>query len=61
MASSPLSGILSAAQIAAIQQARATIQGRTPPQTNDLAQTQPDKRIPAPPARGRGQIIDITV
>jgi hypothetical protein len=61
MASSPVSGTLSAAQIAAIQEARAIIRAQTAVPKNDLAQTQAQTPAPARPTRGRGSIIDITV
>jgi len=65
MSTSPLSGVLSPAQIAIIQQARArivqpqataTAEAAKPPATGPA---QPAAR-PAPP-RGRGQIINIVV
>jgi hypothetical protein len=63
MASSPLSGVLSPAQIAVVQQARTLVarpqvQG-APTQADQPAPTQPPA---APgPVRGRGAIINITV
>jgi hypothetical protein len=59
MASSPVTGALSAAQIAAIQEARSIIRAQTAVQKNDLAQA--PVQNPARPSRGRGQIIDISV
>jgi len=64
MALSPLSGVLSPAQIAVIQQARALV---ARPQAQQGASTQTDQPAPTqPPAtpgpvRGRGAIINITV
>jgi hypothetical protein len=61
MASSPVSGALSAAQIAAIQEARSIIRAQTAAQKNDLAQAPAQNPARPNPARGRGSIIDITV
>lgn len=62
MASSPLSGVLSPAQIAVVQQARALIARPTPPAA--AQKTEPiEAQRPASPSlvRGRGAIINITV
>jgi hypothetical protein len=61
MASSPLSGVLSPAQIAIVQQARQAL--RPQPQAQPAENAQPPVRNAArpTPARGRGQIIDISV
>jgi hypothetical protein len=61
MASSPLVGTLSSAQIAVVQQARQAIRPQGPAQKNELAQTQAQKPVRSAPPRCRGQIIDITV
>jgi len=64
MALSPLSGVLSPAQIAVVQQARALV---ARPQTPQGGPTQSDQSAPTQPpvtpgpVRGRGAIINITV
>jgi len=65
MALSPLSGVLSPAQIAVVQQARALV---ARPQAQQGASTQSDQAAPPTqppvthgPVRGRGAIINITV
>jgi hypothetical protein len=64
MALSPLSGVLTPAQIAVVQQARALVarpqaQQGAPTQSDQAAPTQP--RVGPGPVRGRGAIINITV
>jgi hypothetical protein len=62
MAISPLSSVLSPAQIAIVQQARALVaQPRTPPPTAASEPASPRSQTSAQPVRGRGAIINITV
>ncbi len=66
MASSPLSGVLSPAQLAVVQQARAAL---LRPPVRPAVQAQPAESIQAQPSnaarpvppRGRGQIVNIVV
>jgi len=65
MSSSPLSGVLSPAQIAIIQQARALV-ARPQTQAAQPARSEPSASPAQPsqaasPVRGRGQIVNITV
>jgi hypothetical protein len=61
MATSPLSSVLSPAQIAVVQQARALVAQPRPPQAVQATETAPPQRAVPPTAQGRGRIINITV
>jgi len=61
MAVSPLSTVLSPAQIAVVQQARALVARPQPQQPAQAQEPTPAQRPVSSPPRGRGAIINITV
>jgi hypothetical protein len=61
MATSPLSSVLSPAQIAIVQQARALVARPNVQQAAQVKEPAPAQRAASPTPRGRGAIINITV
>jgi hypothetical protein len=61
MATSPLSSVLSPAQIAVVQQARALVARPKVQQAVQANEPAPTQRTTSPTQRGRGSIINITV